>query len=57
MKLSIFIMLNKLITWVCKVFRRNGSVFPGYFIYVILKQEKLLERVKYPKLKMGGKNG
>ena len=49
MKLSFFIMLNKLITWVCKVFRRNGSVFPGYFIYVILKQEKLLERVKYPK--------
>ena len=48
MKLSIFICLSKLITWVCKVFKRNGSVFPGYFIYVILKQEKLLEKVKYP---------
>ena len=44
MKLSILIMINKLVTWVCKLFRRNGSVFPGYFIYVILKIPKKYKR-------------
>lgn len=49
MKLSILIMINKLVTWVCKLFRRNGSVYPGFIIYDVLKQKKVLESVKYPK--------
>ena len=49
MKLSILIMINKLVTWVCKLFRRNGSVYPGFIIYDVLRQKKVLELVKYPK--------
>lgn len=49
MKLSILIMINKLVTWVCKLFRRNGSVYPGFIIYDVLRQKKVLESVKYPK--------
>lgn len=39
--------LNKLITLVCKVFKRNGSVFPGSITYNI--NQKILEKIKYPK--------
>ena len=42
-------MINKLVTWVCKLFRRNGSVYPGFIIYDVLRQKKVLESVKYPK--------
>ena len=49
MKLSLMIFINKFITKVCKLFKRNGSVYPGYIIYDILKQKKILEKVKYPK--------
>ncbi len=49
MRLFLMILLNRLITGVCKLFKRNGSVYPGYFIYDILKQHKVLEEVKYPK--------
>jgi UDP-N-acetylmuramyl pentapeptide synthase len=42
-------MINKLVTWVCKLFRRNGSVYPGFIIYDVLKQKNVLESVKYPK--------
>ena len=44
------IFLNKLITKVCKLFGKNGSVYPGYIIYDILKQKKILEKIKYPKM-------
>lgn len=49
MKLSLMIFINKLITKICKVFKRNGSVYPGFIIYDVLKQKKILEKVKYPK--------
>lgn len=49
MKLSILIMINKFVTWVCKLFKRNGSVYPGFIIYDVLRQKKVLELVKYPK--------
>ena len=50
MKLSFMIFINKLITKVCKLFGKNGSVYPGYIVYDILKQKKVLENVKYPEL-------
>ncbi len=49
MRLTLMILLSKAITFVCKLFKRNGSVYPGYFIIDILKQEDILEKVKYPK--------
>lgn len=39
--------LNKLITLICKVFKKNGSVFPGSITYNI--NQKILEKIKYPK--------
>ena len=42
-------MINKFITFVCKLFRKNGSVYPGYIIYDVLRQKKVLEGIKYPK--------
>ena len=42
-------MINKFVTWVCKLFKRNGSVYPGFIIYDVLRQKKVLELVKYPK--------
>ena len=39
--------LNKLITLICKIFKRNGSVFPGSITYNI--NQKILEKIKYPK--------
>ncbi len=49
MKLGFMIFVNKMITKVCKLFGKNGSVYPGYIIYDILRQKKVLESVKYPK--------
>lgn len=49
MKLSIMIFINKMITKICKLFGKNGSVYPGYIIYDIFKQKKILENIKYPK--------
>jgi len=49
MKLSLMIFINKLVTKVCKLFGKNGSVYPGYIIYDVLRQKKILENVKYPK--------
>jgi len=44
-----FILLNKLITKICKLFRKNGTVYPGYVIYDIFRQRHILEKIKYPK--------
>lgn len=49
MKVSIMIIINKLITKICKLFGKNGSVYPGYIIYDVLRQKKILEKIKYPK--------
>lgn len=43
--------LNKLLTWICKVFHKNGSVFPGSITYNI--NQKILEKIKYPKYVIG----
>lgn len=45
------IVLNKLITWVCKVFHKNGSQFPGAITYNI--NQHVLEKIKYPKYVIG----
>jgi UDP-N-acetylmuramyl tripeptide synthase len=39
--------LNKLITLICKIFKKNGSVFPGSITYNI--NQRILEKIKYPK--------
>ena len=49
MKMIFFIFLSKFITFICKLFGKNGSVYPGYIIYDGFKQKKILENVKYPK--------
>lgn len=48
MRIILAVFLNKLITNVCKLFKRNGSVYPGYIIYDWF-DKKVLTRVKYPK--------
>lgn len=50
MRISLMVFINKLVTKVCKLFGKNGSVYPGYIIYDILRQKRILEYVKYPKL-------
>ena len=50
MKVRSSIFVNKLITKVCKLFGKNGSVYPGYIIYDVLKQKDVLNKVKYPKI-------
>lgn len=49
MKLRFFIFLNKLITHICHLFHKNGSVYPGYIVYDIFRQKHILDKVKYPK--------
>ncbi|MCI8467495.1 MAG: DUF1727 domain-containing protein [Bacilli bacterium] len=48
---SFQIILNKLISWICKLFKKNGSVFPGSITYNI--NQKILEKIKYPKYVIG----
>ena len=51
MKTTLLIIYNRLITFICKLFRRNGSVFPGSIIY---KHDKdVLKKLKYPKYVVG----
>lgn len=49
MRIRFFVFINKLITFICKLFKRNGSVYPGYIVYDVFRQKKILEYVKYPK--------
>ena len=51
MKTTLLIIYNKLITLICKLFRKNGSVFPGSLIN---KHDKnILKKLKYPKYVIG----
>ncbi len=47
--LRLMIFVNKLVTRICKLFKKNGSVLPGCIVYDYLHQKKILEKVKYPK--------
>jgi len=51
MKTTILIIYNRLITFICKIFRREGSVFPGS---LVRKHDKnVLKKIKYPKYVIG----
>ncbi len=45
------IIVNKLITFVCKLTGKNGTVIPGTFSYNI--RQNILEKIKYPKYVIG----
>ena len=47
MKTSFLILLNKSITLICKIFKKNGSVFPASIIRKFDKE--ILDKIKYPK--------
>lgn len=51
MKTTILILYNKLIYRICKLFKKNGSVFPGS---LVKKHDKnILRKIKYPKYVIG----
>lgn len=45
------IIVNKFLTFVCKLFRKNGTQFPGAISYNM--NQKVLEKIKYPKYVIG----
>ena len=51
MKLTLIIMLNKSITFICKLFKFEGSVFPASIVRKFDKN--ILEKIKYPKYVVG----
>ncbi len=48
MRKTLAIILNKFITFLCKLFRKNGTVFPGSIIYNHFDHH-ILDKIKYPK--------
>ena len=48
---SLQIIVNKLVTWICKVFHKNGTQFPGAISYNM--NQHILEKIKYPKYVIG----
>ena len=51
MKTTILILINKLTTKICHLFKRDGSVFPGS---IVNKYDKtILKKIKYPKYVIG----
>ena len=51
MVMTFQIIVNKLITLVCKLTGKNGTVIPGTFSYNI--RQNILEKIKYPKYVIG----
>ena len=51
MKTTIIILYNRLITFICKIFKRNGSVFPGSLAKK--HDPNILKKIKYPKYVIG----
>lgn len=51
MKTTLLIIYNKLIYKICRLFKKNGSVFPGS---LVKKHDKyILKKIKYPKYVIG----
>ncbi len=48
---SLQIIVNKFLTWVCKIFHKNGTQFPGSISYNM--NQHILEKIKYPKYVIG----
>ena len=49
MKVFIAVLTNKIITFICKLFRFNGAQFPGSFVYDHI-DKNILDRIKHPKI-------
>lgn len=49
MKKFIAILLNKFITLICKLFKFNGTQFPGSIVYDYIDKD-ILSKIKYPKI-------
>ena len=45
------IIVNKFLTWICKLFHKNGTQFPGSISYNM--NQSILEKIKYPKYVIG----
>ncbi len=43
------VLVNKTVTTICKLFGKNGSVYPGGIVYDVFRQKNILDFVKYPK--------
>lgn len=51
MKITFLILLNKMVTKICKLLGRDGSVFPASLVRPLDKD--ILEKIKYPKYVIG----
>ena len=51
MMTTLQIIVNKTLTFVCKLFHKNGSQFPGAISYNM--NQHVLEKIKYPKYVIG----
>ena len=49
MKVFLAILLNKIITFTCRLFRFNGAQFPGSFVYNHI-DKNILDKIKHPKI-------
>jgi len=49
MKVFIAVLTNKIITFICKLFRFNGAQFPGAFVYDHI-DKNILDKIKHPKI-------
>ncbi len=49
MRTFIAVLANKLITFICKLFRFNGAQFPGSFVYDHIDKD-ILDKIKHPKI-------
>ena len=49
--LTLLILINRFITKLCKLFHRDGSVWPGAVAYFL--DNHILEKIKYPKYVIG----
>ena len=51
MKTSLLIILNKLITGICHIFKKQASVFPASIVRKF--DSDILEKIEYPKYVIG----
>jgi UDP-N-acetylmuramyl pentapeptide synthase len=49
MKVFICILVNKIVTLVCRIFGKKGSVLPASIVWDVFKGDKILNKIKFPK--------